>query len=86
MKDGSMFHCLRQYQSLSFFQEHQEIELFLPDGKREVYRGISCEVAESTGEVYQIEIGKAEEKKLILSTCSTRSDWRVIVSGTLERK
>lgn len=86
MKDGSMFYCLRQYQSLSFLQEHQEIEVYLPDGRREVYRISSCEEVEATGEAYQLGIEEAGNKELLLSTCSTRSEWRVIVSGNLEQK
>ena len=54
MKDGSMFHVLRNYQDIDFFQEHTDMEIYLPDGRTLNYQIIACEQVPADSEVYQI--------------------------------
>ena len=82
MRNGSMFHVLRKFQDLDFYQANREIWLYLPDGSVQVYEIVGCEEVKAAGEAY--ELGNEEEKELILSTCSSRSAWRVIVKGKLK--
>ena len=81
MRDGSMFHVLRKFQDLDFYQANREIWLYLSDGSVEVYEIVGCEEVKAAGEAYELQTGKKEDKELILSTCSSRSEWRVIVKG-----
>ena len=37
MRNGSMFHVLRKFQDLDFYQANREIWLYLPDGSVQVY-------------------------------------------------
>ena len=76
-----MFHVLRKFQNLDFYQANREIWLYLPDGSVQVYEIVGCEEVKATGEAYELQTGKIEDKELILSTCSSRSEWRVIVRG-----
>lgn len=84
MRDGSMFHVLRKFQDLDFYQANREIWLYLPDGSVQVYEIVGCEEVKAAGAVYELQTGKIEDKELILSTCSSRSEWRVIVKGNLK--
>lgn len=83
MRDGSMFHVLRKFQDLDFYQANREIWLYLPDGSVQVYEIVGGEEVKAAGEAYELQTGKIEDKELILSTCSSRSEWRVIVKGNL---
>lgn len=83
MRDGSMFHVLRKFQDLDFYQANREIWLYPSDGSVQVYEIVGCEEVRAAGEVYELQTGKIEDKELILSTCSSRSEWRVIVRGKL---
>lgn len=88
MKDGSMFHVLRNYQDIDFFQEHTNMEVYLPDGRSLNYQITACEQAPADSEIYQIEKGNAEEKEeneIILSTCSARTSIRIIVKASLKK-
>ena len=84
MRNGSMFHVLRKFQDLDFYQANREIWLYLPDGSVQVYEIVGCEEVKAAGEAYELGNGNEEEKELILSTCSSRSAWRVIVRGNLK--
>ena len=84
MRNGSMFHVLRNFQDLDFYQANREIWLYLPDGSVQVYEIVGCEEVKAAGEAYELGNGNEEEKELILSTCSSRSAWRVIVKGKLK--
>lgn len=84
MRNGSMFHVLRKFQNLDFYQANREIWLYLPDGSVQVYEIVGCEEVKAVGEAYELGNGNEEEKELILSTCSSRSAWRVIVKGKLK--
>lgn len=81
MKDGSMFHVLRNFQDMDFYNKHREILLYLPDGSAQVYEIVEYEEVKATGEVYEMGNENIEEKEIILSTCSSRSDRRLIVRG-----
>lgn len=88
MKDGSMFHVLRNYQDIDFFQEHTNMEVYLPDGRSLNYQITACEQVPADSEIYQIEKGNAEEKEeneIILSTCSARTSIRIIVKASLKK-
>lgn len=84
MKDGSMFHMLRKFQDIDFYREHGEIWLYLPNGSTQVYEIVGYEEVRATGEVYKIGSKNIEEKQIILSTCSSGSDRRVILRGNLK--
>ena len=88
MKDGSMFHVLRNYQDIDFFQEHTDMEVYLPDGRSLNYQITACEQVPADSEIYQIERGYAEDSKeneIILSTCSARTSIRIIVKASLKK-
>lgn len=85
MRDGSMFHVLRKFQDLDFYQANREIWLYLSDGSVQVYEIVRCEEVKAAGEIYELQTGKIEDKELILSTCSSRSEWRVIVRGDFKQ-
>ena len=57
MKDGSMFHVLRNYQDIDFFQKHTDMEVYLPDGRTLNYQITTCEQVSADSEIYQIERG-----------------------------
>ena len=84
IRNGSMFHVLRKFQNLDFYQANREIWLYLPDGSVQVYEIVGCEEVKAAGEAYELQTGKTEGKELVLSTCSSRSEWRVIVRGNLK--
>ena len=84
MRNGSMFHVLRNFQDLDFYQANREIWLYLPDGSVQVYEILGCEEVKAAREAYELGNGNEEEKELILSTCSSRSAWRVIIRGNLK--
>ena len=88
MKDGSMFHVLRNYQDIDFFQKHTDMEVYLPDGRTLNYQITACEQVPADSEIYQIERGYAEDSKeneIILSTCSARTSIRIIVKASLKK-
>ena len=77
-----MFHVLRKFQDLDFYQANREIWLYLPDGSIKIYDIVGCEEVKTAGEAY--ELGNEEKKVLILSIYSSRSERRMIVRGELE--
>lgn len=88
MKDGSMFHVLRNYQDIDFFQEHTNMEVYLPDGRSLNYQITACEQVPADSEVYQIEKGNSGDKKkneIILSTCSAKTNIRIIIKADLKK-
>lgn len=88
MKDGSMFHVLRNYQDIDFFQKHTDMEVYLPDGRILNYQITTCEQVSADSEIYQIERGYVEDNKgneIILSTCSARTSIRIIVKASLKK-
>ena len=88
MKDGSMFHVLRNYQDIDFFQEHTDMEVYLPDGRSLNYQITACEQVPADSEIYQIERGYAEDSKeneIILSTCSAKANIRIVIKADLKK-
>ena len=88
MKDGSMFHVLRNYQDIDFFQEHTDMEVYLPDGRTLNYQITACEQVPADSEIYQIERGYAEDSKeneIILSTCSAKANIRIVIKADLKK-
>ena len=69
-----MFHVLRNFQNLYFYQSNREIWLYLLDGNVQVYESTGCEEMKAARAVYELQAGKREEKELILSTCSSISE------------
>lgn len=55
MKDGSMFHVLRNYQDIDFFQKHTDMEVYLLDGRTLNYQITTCEQVSADSEIYQID-------------------------------
>lgn len=89
MKDGSMFHVLRNYQDIDFFQKHTDMEVYLPDGRTLNYQITACEQVPADSEIYQIERGYVEDNKgneIILSTCSAKANVRIIIKAYLKEK
>lgn len=88
MKDGSMFHVLRNYQDIDFFQENTDMEVYLPDKRILKYQIRACEQVPADSEIYQIEKGNAEEKEgneIILSTCSAKANIRIVIKADLKK-
>lgn len=80
MKDGSMFSNLKKYQDAGFRKEQGRVVIFLPD------RALECEIVECRqvsmkDAVYEVK--KEEEvdipEQIVLSTCSSSSDKRLIL-------
>lgn len=89
MKDSSMFHVLRNYQDIDFFQKHTDMEVYLPDGRTLNYQITTCEQVSADSEIYQIERGYVEDNKgneIILSTCSAKANVRIIIKAYLKEK
>ena len=53
MRNGSMFHVLRKFQDLDFYQANREIWLYMPDGSVQVYEIVGCEEVKAAGEAYE---------------------------------
>lgn len=89
MKDGSMFHVLRNYRNVAFFREHTEMELYLPDGTVLNYEIMACKEVPADSEIYQI-VGRnddgKEKEEIILSTCSAKANVRIIIKAYLKEK
>lgn len=88
MKDGSMFHVLRNYRNVAFFREHTEMELYLPDGTVLNYEIMACEEVPSDSEIYQIverNDDGPEKREIILSTCSAKTNIRIIIKADLKK-
>ena len=87
MKDGSMFHVLRNYQDIDFFQENTGMEVYLPDKRILKYQITAFEQVPADSEIYQVEKGNTEEKEgneIILSTCSAKANIRIVIKAELE--
>lgn len=86
MKDGSMFSNLKKYQDAGFRKEQGRVVIFLPD------RVLECEIVECRqvsmkDVVYEVkkedEVGIPEQ--IVLSTCSSSSDKRLILKCIIVR-
>lgn len=85
MKDGSMFHSLKEFQEDGYLEEHGEIWLLLPADIEKIYRITGWEYAAPGGELYQLEEkgDTPDGHELILSTCSSSENWRLVIRGEL---
>lgn len=87
MKDGSMFSNLKKYQDAGFRKEQGRVVLYLPD------RVLECEIVECKKVlvrdlIYAIvqEEERAMPEKIILSTCSSSSNMRIILECKIVNK
>ncbi len=53
MKNGSRFHDLRYFVEKEYFDEHQNIYIYLPDGSINVYQAVASTIIEATSDLYQ---------------------------------
>ena len=87
MKNGSMFGSLKKYQEDGVLSEAQVVTIYLPGGEEWKFEVKQCRTVESNDACYELEDATGEEpdkKELILSTCSYRSDVRLIVETSGE--
>ena len=80
MKDGSMFSNLKKYQDAGFRKEQGRVFIYLPE-KTLTYEVIECRGVTETNSVYEMD---NKEKQMILSTCSSIANIRIIVKCTME--
>lgn len=86
MKDGSMFSNLKKFMDAGFRKEQGKVVLYLPN------KVLECEIVEcrqvsvkdSVYEVVQEERDRLEE--IILSTCSSSSNFRLILECDIKNK
>ncbi len=86
MKDGSMFSNLKKYQDADFRKKQGRMVLYLPD------RVLECEIVECRqvsvrDSVYEVlqNMDRTLPKEVILSTCSTSSNIRLILECDIEK-
>ena len=84
MKDGSMFHGLRKYQNVEFFQAHGRIQLFLPDEQMIEYKVKEFQEVRADADIYQLNNSESDNRELVLSTCGTNSQYRLIISALMD--
>ena len=80
MKDGSMFSNLKKYQDAGFRKEQGRVFIYLPE-KTLTYEVIECRGVTETNSVYGMD---NKEKQMILSTCSSIANIRIIVKCNME--
>jgi sortase B len=80
MKDGSMFSNLKKYQDAGFRKEQGRVFIYLPE-KTLTYEVIECRGVTETNSVYEMD---NKEKQMILSTCSSIANIRIIVKCNME--
>lgn len=84
LKDGSMFSNLKKYQDEAFRREQGKVFIYLPD------KVLECEIVECRqvsvkDSVYEIIQDEEKElpKEIILSTCSSSSNTRLILRTSI---
>lgn len=80
MKDGSMFSNLKKYQDASFRKEQGRVVIYLPDKVLEC-EIVECKQVSVQDSVYEIIREEKDLKQIVLSTCSTLSNFRLILIG-----
>ncbi len=80
MKNGSMFSNLKKYQDAGFRKEQGRVFIYLPE-KTLTYEVIECRGVTETNSVYEMD---NKEKQMILSTCSSIANIRIIVKCNME--
>ncbi len=87
MKDGSMFSNLKKYQDASFRKEQGRVVIYLLDKVLEC-EIVECQIISVRDSVY--EVAQDEKQKLpeeiILSTCSSSSNMRLILKCYIKNK
>ena len=66
-----MFHVLRKFQDLDFYQANREIWLYMPDGSVQVYEIVGCEEVKAAGEAYELGNGNEDRKSTRLNSSHT---------------
>ncbi|EOS40231.1 SrtB family sortase [Schaedlerella arabinosiphila] len=84
MKDGSMFSNLKKFQDAGFRKEQGRVLIYLPE-KTLTYEVIECRGVTERDGVYEMD-NKEKEKQMILSTCSSSANIRMIVKCTMDGK
>lgn len=90
MKNGSMFGSLKKYQDESVFRKNQIISIYLPGNREWKFKVQECRNVKVNDSCYELEDDRAgqvefEDKELLLSTCSSFADQRLVVFGKLQR-
>lgn len=90
MKNGSMFGSLKKYQNENVFQENQIITIYLPGNREWKFKVQECRNVKVNDSCYELEDDRAGEvkfgdKELLLSTCSSFAEQRLVVFGKLQR-
>ena len=85
MKDGSMFHGLRKYRNVEFFQAHGRIRLFLPDEQMIEYKVKEFQEVRTDSDIYQLDDSERVNGELVLSTCGANSRYRLIIIAEEEK-
>lgn len=90
MKNGTIFGSLKKYQDESVFQENQIITIYLPGNREWEFKVQECRNVKVNDSCYELEDDRAGEvefgdKELLLSTCSSFADQRLVVFGNLQR-
>lgn len=70
MKNGSRFHDLRYFVEKDYFDEHQKIYIYLPDGSINVYQGVAAAIIDSRSDLYQKGIDYTEYISQVKSAAS----------------
>lgn len=80
MKDGSMFSNLKKFQDAGFRKEQGRVLHYLPDRMLE-YEIVECRKVSVRDSIYEVEQeeGKNVLEQIILSTCSSASDKRLVL-------
>lgn len=90
MKNGTMFGFLKKYQDESVFQENQIITIYLPGNREWKFKVQECRNVKVNDSCYELEDDRSGEvefwdKELLLSTCGSFADQRLVVFGKLQR-
>ena len=90
MKNGTMFGSLKKYQDESVFWDNQIITIYLPGNKEWKFKVQECRNVKVNDSCYELKDDRAgqvefEDKELLLSTCSSFADQRLVVFGKIQR-
>lgn len=83
MKDGSMFSNLKKFQDANFRKEQGKLWIYLPE-KILMYEVIECRSVTKRDVVYEMD-NEEKEKQIILSTCASSANIRIILKCIMER-
>ena len=83
MKNGTMFAGLHAYRDESFYREHPDIELDMPEGPR-VYRIFSCHEIDAGSDLYRVGYRPGESFTELVNRMKALSDYDTGVEVTGE--